>query len=239
MNAFSAIYTLILRSIASRGRLLSLGGLGVISIVIGYAVGAGTGSSSDGAEFINRMGLTVLVPITTLVFATAALGDIIDDGTMVYLWLRPVKRFHLVTAAAAATLTVVLPLVVVPLGIAAALTNRGSEVVVGAVLSSVLGVIAYTGLFVLLGVVARRSLIWGLLYILIWEGFVAEAGRTASRLAIRAYTRSILSDVALAAPQKPLKLANVSSFYSYAVPIAVFVAALALAVRRLQRQDVA
>ena len=237
MKQFKALYSLILRSIATRGRIAALGALGVLGMVVGAAIGAKT--VRDGAQFVNLFGLTVTVPLTTLVFASAALGDIIDDGTMVYLWLRPVPRFRIVAAAAAATLTIVLPLVVLPLVIAAGLTGAGSDVVIGAALSASFGVLAYTGVFVMLGVRVKRSLVWGLLYIFIWEGFVANAGKTASRLAIRAYTRSILSDIALPPPFQPLRLATISPFYSYVIPVLVLIATIAYTTRRMQLQDVA
>ena len=47
-----------------------------------------------GTSFIDAFGLSLLVPVTTLVFASAALGDPADDGTLVYLWLRPVPRLE-------------------------------------------------------------------------------------------------------------------------------------------------
>ncbi len=239
MARFEALYRLLLRSVATRGRVVALGGLGLIGVVIAIAVRRGGNGVEDAAQFVNAFGLTVVVPLTTLIFATAALGDVIDDGTMVYLWLRPVRRSLLAGAAAAATLTVVVPLVLVPLIAAAMVTGAGSDVVVGAALAATAGTVAYTGLFVMLGVRVRRSLLWGLLYVFIWEGFVANAGQTASRLAIRAYTRSILSDIALEPPLEPLRLASISPFWSYAVPVAVFVAALTYTTRRLTRQDVA
>jgi ABC-2 type transport system permease protein len=235
MKQFGALYDLILRTQASRARLVMLLGLGVIGILIGFAIGAGDSNPDAGAEFINAWGLTIVVPVTTLVFASAALGDLIDDGTMVYLWLRPVARWKLAVAAAAASFTVVLPLVLLPLSIAAAATGKGSDLVVGTAVASTLGIAAYTGLFVTLGVRVRRSLLWGLLYIFIWEGFVARAGDTASRLAICSYTRSVLSD----ATGVELRLADVSTAYRYIVPLAVLAVALAYTTRRLRVQDVA
>ena len=41
----------------------------------------------------------------------------------------------------------------------------------------------------------KRALLWGLAYILVWEGFVARSGRMASRFAIRANARSFLTRV--------------------------------------------
>ncbi|HEX7096215.1 MAG TPA: hypothetical protein VF183_10055 [Acidimicrobiales bacterium] len=235
MKQFEALYSLMLRSQATRGRLLLLAALGAVAILIGIAIGSSDSSDKAGTDFINAFGLALVVPVTTLVFASAALGDFIDDGTMVYLWLRPVARWKLAIAAAASSFTVVLPLVLLPLVVAAAATGKGSELITGTAASATLGVAAYTGIFVMLGVRVRRSLLWGLLYIFIWEGFVANAGDTASRLAIRAYTRSVLSD----ATGFSLRLADVSSPYRFIVPLAVLVVALAYTTHRLRVQDVA
>jgi ABC-2 type transport system permease protein len=48
-------------------------------------------------------------------------------------------------------------------------------------------------MFVALGLRFKRALLWGLAYILLWEGYVANASKTASRLSLRAYTRSVVS----------------------------------------------
>ena len=55
--------------------------------------------------------------------------------------------------------------------------------------------IAYTGVFVALGLRVQRALVWGLLYIFIWEGFVAHGQPPPPRSPIRAYGRSILADI--------------------------------------------
>jgi ABC-2 type transport system permease protein len=123
----------------------------------------------------------------------------------------------------------------VPLVLGAALTGEGADLVRGTLWSSVLAVVGYSGLFTWLGLRVKRALVWGLAYILLWEGFVASAGRSAARLAIRAYTRSVLAR----ATGVPLKLANVSAAYSVVVPVAVAIVALALTIRRLRRMEVA
>jgi ABC-2 type transport system permease protein len=154
---------------------------------------------------------------------------------MVYLWMRPVRRLHLALAAASATLTVVLPLVVIPLTAAAIVSDAGNDIVTGTILASVVGVVAYTALFVTLGVRVKRPLLWGLLYILVWENFIARLGKSASRLAISTYTRSILSSVT----GFHLRLADMPAAACVLVPLIVSVAALAYAGRRLTVQDVA
>ena len=56
------------------------------------------------------------------------------------------------------------------------------------------GVIGYCGMFTALGLRFKRALVWGLAYIVLWEWYVSSASRTASRLALRAYTHSVVSE---------------------------------------------
>jgi ABC-2 type transport system permease protein len=184
---------------------------------------------------VNTFGLSLLVPVTALVFAAASLGDPDEEGTLVYLWLRPIPRRRIVGAAALASFTVAWPVVVVPLAVAAAATGGGSALVAGTVASATVALIAYTGLFCALGLVTRRALVWGLLYIFIWEGFVATAADSAARLAVRTYARSVLSGIADA----PLTGTVVASPARWIVPVVVGVLALAFASWRLARRDIA
>jgi ABC-2 type transport system permease protein len=241
------IYRLILRSQVTRARLLALIALGLVGIVVGAALGASqrppqlvdgvvvAGHLLTGARFVNTFGLSLLVPVTALVFAAASLGDLDEEGTLVYLWLRPVRRSRIVVAAAAASFTVAWPLVVVPLAVAAAATGGGSALVLGTVAAATLGLVAYTGLFCALGLVTKRSLVWGLLYIFIWEGFVATAADSAARLAVRTYSRSVLTGIA----DVPLRGTSIDSPYRWIVPLVVGALAVVFATWRLSRRDIA
>lgn len=235
MSQFKALYSLILRTQTTRARVAMLTVLGLLGIVVAIPLRGADDRLEAGAHFIDAFGLTLVAPITALVFAAAALGDFIDDGTMVYLWLRPVPRFQLALAAAAASLTVVLPLVVVPLTVAAAVTGAGGDLVAATAVAGTVSVVAYTAVFVTLGIRVRRALLWGLLYIFVWEGFVARLAGTASRLSISTYGRSFLSEIS----GFELRLADQTAVVSVLVPLAVAAASLAYAARRLTVQDVA
>jgi ABC-2 type transport system permease protein len=235
VKRFRALYSLILRTQTTRARVVMLGVLGLLGVVIAIPLRGADNRLEAASHFIDGFGLTLVLPITTLVFASAALGDFIDDGTMVYLWMRPVPRANLALAAATATVTVVLPLVVIPLTVAAIVSGAGGDLVVGTILAAVVGVVAYTGLFVTLGVRLKRPLLWGLLYILVWEGFIARLGKAASRLSIASYTRSILSSIA----GYDLRFADLPAAACVIVPLAVTAVALGYAAHRLTVQDVA
>jgi ABC-2 type transport system permease protein len=231
------IYWVTLKTQATRARLIALGLLGLVGVLIGFAIGVGDVRDplDAGTNMINAFGLSLYAPVVTLVFASAALGDPAEEGTLVYLWLRPVPRSQIVAGMFLATLTVALPLVLVTLGLAAVLTGAGGGLVQGTLASSTLAVVAYGGIFTWLGLRVRRALVWGLAYILLWEGFVASAGRSAARLAVRAYTRSVLHH----ATGIELKLATVSQFYAVVVPVVIGAVAIAFTVRRLRRTEVA
>ena len=108
--------------------------------------------------------------------------------------------------------------------------------VVGTLAGVTVAMVGYIGLFVALGLRVKRALIWGLLYIFIWEGFVATANTTAARLAVRSYGRSTLSAITggpdLASPRSARPGAGWCRSGWRCV-------ALAYATRRLARQDIA
>jgi ABC-2 type transport system permease protein len=85
------------------------------------------------------------------------------------------------------------------------------------------------------GIRFRRSLPWGVAYILIWEGFIARAGKGAAKLAVHTYTSSILSQET----GVHIKLASLSLPVAVLVPLLVGTAALAYACRRIATADVA
>jgi ABC-2 type transport system permease protein len=217
-------------------RLLALGALGLVGVVVGLAIGLGDTDDPlrAGAQLVNSFGLSLYAPVVTLVFASAALGEPVEDGTLSYLWLRPVARWQVVVGAWLATLVAAGPLVLVSLVLAAAATGAGGSLLVGTLASASLAVIAYSGVFGALGVLVRRPLVWGLAYILLWEGFVALAGAGAARLAVRSYTRSVLADVT----GVELRLATVGPTTAVVVPVLVAVAGLALTTWRLRTMDV-
>lgn len=233
---FFAEYRLLLRSVCTKGRLVAIGVLAALSVMTALIVALGDPFDPTDAsvDFINR-NVASLIPVAVLVFGAAVLGDLIDDGSLVYLWLRPVPAWIHVLAAWAATVTVVVPLVLVPMVLATAIIDHSAEVLAAAVLGGLVAVAAYAGLFVTAGVRFKRALPWGLVYILIWEGFVASAGKTATKLAIRSYVRSIISSIT----DVTLKLGSFSLGVGIVVPLVVAALALLYASRRLAKTDVA
>lgn len=229
------VYGVVLRQIISRGRIIGLGLLSCLAIVIGFALGASEDVSvRDGVDVIGGLAFTVIIPAVSLVFASGALGDLREDRTLVYFWLRPLDRWPIVVGAVLAAITVVLPLTLVPIGISAILSGVGNGIVGGTLLASAAAVVAYVAVFTTFAVYLKRPIVWGLAYILIFEGFIASAGAGIARFSIRKYTRSILQDqVGI-----PSDKWNYSVSYSIMVLAAVALVAVVVASRRLDKLDV-
>jgi len=234
------VYRLLLRSLVTRARVIALSAIGLVGILIGVAIGVSDLTDADRSLVITRdllggFGLNLVVPVTALVFASAAFGDPTDDRTMVYLWLTPIPRWRLVAAGWAAALTVAGPVAILPVAVAAAVAGAEARLVAGSVAGALLATMGYTALFLGLGLLVRRALAWGLAYVLIWELAVARISKGAARLSVSVYSRSVLSDVGQVV--KPLNAAAVST--SVIVLALVILAAMALTTRSLIRADVA
>ena len=227
-------YRVVLRQLTSRSRIIGLTLLALVAPISGFALGSADASLDDSVRLIASVGLGLVLPVVALVFAGAAIGDLRDDKTLVYLWLRPMDRWPIVVGAALAAGTLAAPITIIPIVVAAALTGAGNGIVAGTLLATIVGLIAYVAVFTLFGVWLKRFIVWGLAYILIWEGFIAQAGAGVARVALRKYTRSILVDRTGA----DLDLADFSLAMAVIVPVVVAIAAVAVASWRLGSQDI-
>jgi len=236
-SIFGSLYRLFIRTQLTRTRVLSLTALTATGLLLGYAIGLPRVRNHlvTGTQFIDTFGLSLVVPLVCLVLASSMFGDLTDDGTLVYLWLRPLSRLKLVLAAVLASLSLCVPIIVPTLVAGASLTNAGSDLVMATLIATTVTTVAYVCVFVALGLRVRRPLVWGLLYIFIFEGFIVRGSYTAAKFAIRSYGSSILYD----ATGVKLVLANFDRTWSTVVPLLIAVVAVAYATRRLHRQDIA
>ena len=232
----SATYGMLLRLQASRGRLAAVGALGALVVLVGVAVRISNPASPTAeVNALNRAGLALFVPVTALVFATAVLGEMVEDGTLVYVWARPTRRFDLALAAFTASLTITLPCVLVPMGIFALVLDPDPKLVIGALVASGLSALAHTALFVGLGARAPRALLGGLAYVAVWEGLVGAIGASLARTSLRLHANSLLRSIADA----PAPEFAVAASTAVTVLVLVTIAGVALTTLVLERADVA
>ena len=198
-------------SLAGRWRLLGLGGIALVPTAIVAAVAAAhpaVDALANAAEGLFAvLTLPVVVMVVVLVIAVAQFRNEIDAETLVYLSGRSVGRPTLVVGkylgALGASLVLVVPASLLPLGVAlAAGAAPYAAAVPAAVLgAALLGTLVYVGVFLLLGLVTRSALLVGLLFGFLWEELLPLLPGEAPRLTLIFYLRSFLS---AALPSGPL-----------------------------------
>ncbi len=213
------------------GRIVVLVVLAALAIVIAVVLrnSAEATLPEDGAAFLVWFGLSIVLPFGSLLIASEAFGDLRDERTLVYLWLRPMRAWSATAGAAGAALTVVVVLLVVPLIVAGLILDV--EVAAGALLAAV----AYTGVFLAFGMILSRPLLMGLLVLLVWENVIGSLSSATARLTIRSYAASLVVEEGwdVGTP------VGRSFAASIAVPLAVGAIGLLLAAWGWRRAEVA
>jgi ABC-2 type transport system permease protein len=187
--SLAALYRLLLRTQLSVQRLLGIGALSALSILIGLFARSDDDPSQAAADAVTSYGFGLLVPLAALWLGAAAIGDLVEDRLLVYLWLKPVARWQLPAAAILATVTVVVPLTVLPLTVSAVVAGAG-DVAWATPLAGTLGALAYSALFVAAGFWFRRAVWWGLAFVLVWENFTGYLAGGAARFTVFGWTSS-------------------------------------------------
>jgi ABC-2 type transport system ATP-binding protein len=204
-----------------------------------FAAGADVDPATFTLDLFRQLVLPVLLPVVALTFSTSSLGSELRDGTVTNLILKPIPRPAVLgakyLAAVLASLVVLLPAEAV--GHVVAARGFGStNLLTGMLLATVVGTLAYCALGLLLSLLMARALLVGLAYALLWEGAVVSVAPSASSLSIRGYTEGVLAAVLHGGGLSlETRLGPVSATVLAAL---VTVAALVLAVRRLERMDI-
>lgn len=181
-----------------------------------------------------------LLPLAALVFGTTAFGGEIDDGTLVYLLVKPIARRRIVLSkylvAVACTVAVMIPAIILPW-----LLVRGPELPPDVPLSFLAGVAAgsliYCALFVTLGLSTRRALVIGLLYVVGLEMIFSRSFAGLRSLSVREFALSITEAVGKAAVQFTEPTVRMSTVWT--MGSIMLVGTVALSMRLLARYQVA
>ncbi len=240
MNA--TIMEVTLRQLLGRRRTILMALAALIPTVVALAYRA-SDSDTVPAEFasgmLNGLVVTSLLPLVALVFATAALGSEIEDGTAVYLLAKPISRAEIVISklVVAALVTVAL---VVPATIAGGAVAMGglddTRIALGFGLAVAAGAVVYSALFLLFSLLTSRALIAGLIYVFLWEGVLAGLFRGLRLLSVRQYTLGIAD--ALSNVSDTILDARLEGGTAIIAALAVGLAATVLATQRLKRFEI-
>lgn len=248
-----ALFRLSIRQLAGKWRLFLLVLLAALPIGLAVLVSLTLGEDENSnEEFVNTLldGLLIagVMPIISLVLATALFSNEVEDHTLNYLVLRPVPRYQIVLAKLAAALAIGIPLVVLS-GVIATWLGSGTvgskivlldsepQAIAASGVALLLGFVAYSSLFTWAGLMSTRALPYALVYVVLWEGVVSSFFGGIRYLSVRGYTLGLvhgldkttfgeLSDRVIEFPAALVGVAAVTAGF------------FLLAVKRLQDMDV-
>jgi ABC-2 type transport system permease protein len=231
------IFFLSLRQLLGRRRTFALIALALLPLLVAVVFRTGN-ADTDPVDWtanalLNGLIVITLVPLVTLVLSTTSLGMEIEDGTIVYLLSKPLSRAQVIIAKLAASWLPAAILVSLSAALSASITLDESEasLIVAFVIAAALGALAYSAAFLLLSLLTSRALIFGLIYVFIWEGIVTGLFSGTRTLSIREYTLGV-ADLLTDNPELDAHLDGVTALGLMAIVTTAFVG---LAIRRLNR----
>ena len=238
MNRTIGIITV--RQLLGRRRTLLLAGLGALMVLVAVIHALGD-DPADPAEWTTQLlstfGLATLLPLVALIIGTGAFGAEIDDGTIVHVLAKPIARWRIVGTKliVAALLTSVLT--VVPIVVAATVAggDRGLTLALAFGAGGILGSLVYCALFVAAGLVTSRAFIVGLIYVLVWEGFLAGLFAGTRTFSVRQQALAMADAIADVSGVLGEMLATPTALVVAALAVA---AAVIVAVRRLSAFEI-
>ena len=233
------VFTLTVRQLATRARILVLSVLGLLPVWITWLMTSDATAPSV-AEFetivLGGMMAASIVPLIVLSIASVSLGHELSDRTLANLVLTPLPRWKIVAAKVGASAVVAAPFV---LGSAAWTSwlafNHDVTALVAVVLATLGALFMYAALFTWLGLAVSQGIGVGLLYIVLWEGLFSGYVTGIRFLSVRHYAAAIMNGL------DPRRFAD-APHVSLAVAATVAVVVVALfgwrTTARLSRMDV-
>jgi ABC-2 type transport system permease protein len=224
-----------LRGLLGRRRTLLLVLLAALPVLIALLVRI-SGGRPDADRVLDTLVVRTVMPLVALILGTAAIGSEIDDGTAVYLMIKPIPRWRIALAkgfvAAGLTAVLVVPAVVLT-GLLLGDQTDPMTPIVGFSIACLVGGSAYAVAFMALSVFTSRALLLGLAYTLIWEGVLSGLLEGTKFLSIRQATLGVAAALGVDVPGDPLVPA-----VSVAVLVVVLVGGFLLASWKLARFEI-
>jgi ABC-2 type transport system permease protein len=135
-----------------------------------------------------------LLPLAAAVFGTTAFGGEVDDGTLIYLLVKPVARWQIVVSkyvvAVLSTFAVMIPATFLP-WLLLRDSASGPGFVVGFLAGAAAGAAVYNALFLLLGLWSRRALVVALIYVIAFEAVISRTLAGVKSLSVREFAVAI------------------------------------------------
>ncbi|MEU5975644.1 ABC transporter permease [Streptomyces sp. NPDC047315] len=186
------------RAVLGRRRAAILFILPGLLLLISIAVRAFQGADDQVAnDLLAGFAIATMVPLVGVIAGTGSIGPEIDDGSIVYLLAKPVKRHTIICTKLIVAIAVTMAFSAIPTLIAGFILNgNGQQIAIAYTVAALFGSIAYSAMFLLLGTVSRHAVIIGLIYALVWEGIFGSLVSGARTLSVQQWSLALAEKIA-------------------------------------------
>ncbi|WP_329134007.1 ABC transporter permease [Streptomyces sp. NBC_01476] len=185
------------RALLGRRRALLLFALPALLLVIVAAIRALAGAD-DGttADVMQGFALGTMVPLVGVIAGTGAIGPEIDDGAIVYLLAKPVRRSTIIATKLIVAIGVTVVFSAVPTLLAGFVLGGNSQnLAVAFGVAAAVASVAYAAIFLMLGVITRHAVVAGLVYALLWEAVIGNYVPGARTLSVQQWSLAVAQKV--------------------------------------------
>ncbi|MET9360023.1 ABC transporter permease [Streptomyces sp. NPDC006632] len=182
------------RALLGRRRAAILFVLPALLIVISVAVRSFSSGADDqvAADLLGSFALATMVPLIGVIAGTGAIGPEIDDGSIVYLLAKPVKRSTIIVTKLIVAIAVTMAFSAIPTLIAGFILNgNGQQIAIAYTVAALVASIAYAAVFLLLGTITRHAVVFGLVYALVWEALFGNLVPGARTLSVQQWSLAL------------------------------------------------
>jgi ABC-2 type transport system permease protein len=234
-----SVFLLTLRQLSGRWRLSILTVLALLPVLIAILV-VNSSDAPTVQEFENSVLSAMLAgsisPLVVLAIATAAFAVEVEDRTLANLTLSPIPRWQIVVPKLLAAICISAPFMSLSAFFTGYFAFSGDWVATFAVTAGAfVGVALYSSAFVWLGLKTTRAIGYGLLYIVLWEGFFSGYVAGVRFLSVRYYSIALMRGLD---PRRFIEADDLSFGFAIVASVVVFVGFVLLSIRRLRNMDV-
>ncbi|HWB12408.1 MAG TPA: ABC transporter permease subunit [Pirellulales bacterium] len=145
------------------------------------------------SNYLIMVFVAFMVPVCALAYGTSSVGADREDRTLLFLLIRPIPRWLILSAKFAAALPLSIGLVALSFNLYCRFAGPAGELAYQLFLPAILySTLAYLGLFHMFAVLLRHSTIAALVYALFMEMLLGNMPGIVKRLAVNYYGRSLM-----------------------------------------------
>ncbi|MBK9474056.1 MAG: ABC transporter permease subunit [bacterium] len=251
------------REMARRRRLVSLVAINLLPVLVVAAIRiwfpqAGVTAQMLLASLSHDVFMPFLIPVVALAVGVPAIGEQVDDGTIVFTWTRPIHRRaiylgRLLAAQVVSTLVLCLSLVLCFV----VMVTEGPQVLTWDFLRLYLqtfviiglGAFTYAALFATMGTFFRKPVLPAILFAFGWENLVSSIPARVQELSLRFHLQNLVTRPESAPQDLPGLLGALLStaferepvpkLQSIAVLVAVMLLSTVLGIWLLRQKEIA